>query len=290
MDAVEVTLPGGMSLQGDWHRTAWLRPVLGQDEAVLGEEAQSLLPASRTTALLTRCLVRLGPVTPVTPEIVRGLTVGDREALLLHLRRVTLGDLMQCTLGCPGPGCGEKLDLDLKVSDLLLPAYPQAQAHYETTISENGHAYQVQFRLPTGADQEAAVPVALHDPEAGATLLLHRCVGQVTAGGQAIPLAGSLPAAVVEALPRLMAELDPQAEIVLNLTCPACRIPFSVLFDAGDYLCRELSARRAELYRQVHLLALHYHWAEAEILGMTGQKRRRYLGLLSEALGGGSGR
>jgi hypothetical protein len=38
----------------------------------------------------------------------------------------------------------------------------------------------------------------------------------------------------------------------------------------------------------VHLLALHYHWSEAEILGMTQQKRRLYLDLLSDALSGRS--
>jgi hypothetical protein len=290
VDTIEVTLPGGMGLQGDWHRSARLRALSGRDEAFLSEEVGALLPAQRTTALLTRCLVRLGPLAPVTSEVVRALTAGDREALLLHLRRHTLGDRMQCTFGCPRPGCGETLDLDLKVSDLLLPAYPHAQAHYETTISENGHAYRVQFHVPTGADQEAAAPMALNDPEAGAMFVLHRCVEQVTAAGQAIPLTGGIPAAVAEALPRLMAELDPQAEIVLKLTCPTCRVPFSLLFDPGEYLCRELVARRPDLYREVHLLAFHYHWAEAEIMAMTGQKRRLYLGLLAETLGPGAGR
>jgi hypothetical protein len=37
----------------------------------------------------------------------------------------------------------------------------------------------------------------------------------------------------------------------------------------------------------VHVLAFHYHWSEADILAMSGSRRRRYLGLLANALGGG---
>jgi hypothetical protein len=36
---------------------------------------------------------------------------------------------------------------------------------------------------------------------------------------------------------------------------------------------------------EVHVLALHYHWSEAEILGLPGPKRRRYLALLARHLG-----
>lgn len=34
------------------------------------------------------------------------------------------------------------------------------------------------------------------------------------------------------------------------------------------------------LYEEVHHLALHYHWSEAEILRLPRSKRLRYLGLL----------
>ncbi|HEX7048849.1 MAG TPA: hypothetical protein VF188_01455 [Longimicrobiales bacterium] len=38
------------------------------------------------------------------------------------------------------------------------------------------------------------------------------------------------------------------------------------------------------LYREVHHLAFHYHWSEAEILAMTRSKRQRYLSLLAQHL------
>jgi hypothetical protein len=35
---------------------------------------------------------------------------------------------------------------------------------------------------------------------------------------------------------------------------------------------------------EVHMLALHYHWAEAAILALPAPRRRRYLSLLARDL------
>jgi hypothetical protein len=284
METVAVTLPGGIMLDGSWHRTAWLRALCGQDEAFLTEEACSLLPALRVTALLARCLTRLGPLSPVSREAVQALAVGDREALLLHLRRLTLGERIECVLSCPKPECGEKLDLDLTVSDLLVAPYSHVQPWYERTIIEDGKAYRVRFRLPNGADLEAAASLALSDVNEAANLVLQRCVEEVNVDGDTTLSGSALPQAVVANLSQAMADLDPQAEMVLDLTCPACGAAFCVLFDTADYLFRELSAERLALYREVHLLAFYYHWSESEIMTMTRRKRRLYLSLLAEAL------
>jgi len=280
---VTVMLPGGLWQNGACHREAALRPLSGRDEAFL-LEGDALLLAQRTTALLTRCLMRLGPLAPVTPQVVRNLTAGDREALLLHLRHLTLGDRLQCVLSCPEPDCGEKMDLGLRVSDLLLPPYPHTHALHETMVRENDAAYRVRFRLPTGADQEAAAGLAHSDPHSAADLMLRRCLESVIAdegGGEPIE---DCPPAVAWQLPAIMAELDPQAELILNLTCPVCGHVFSAIFDTAAYFFQELAGRMRHLYREVHLLAFYYHWSEAEIMGMTARKRHRYLDLLAEAL------
>jgi hypothetical protein len=62
-----------------------------------------------------------------------------------------------------------------------------------------------------------------------------------------------------------------------------------VLLDAGEFLYRELAGAGDVLFREVHRLAFHYHWREADILALPGEKRRRYLNLVDEELAG-SGR
>lgn len=253
---VPVTVPGGIWADGERRRDAELRPLRGEDELFLAEEAVSLLPAARVTALLTRCLTRLGPHEPVQEESVRSLAVGDREALLLHLRRISLGERIPCVLVCPD--CGEGIDVDLEAGELLLPAYEDWAEWHD--------AGPLRFRLPTGADQEDVAELALDDPGAAASVVLERCVAGEGAR---------------EEVPALMARLDPQAELELQVECPACGAGFDVLFDTADYVFRELLAGQARLFREVHELALAYGWSEAEILGLTVRRRRVYLDLLA---------
>jgi predicted RNA-binding Zn-ribbon protein involved in translation (DUF1610 family) len=284
--SVAATIPGGHWINGACCREAQLRPLTGADQAFLLEQGGSLLPAQWTTEVLARCVTRLSSGEPVTRDTMRALTVGDREALLLHLRRLTAGDRMQCVLACPA--CGEKLDLELKATDLLVPACGEPQERHETWVRAGDAACRIVFRLPTGADQEAAASLARTDVDAAADLLLHRCVESVVdADGSPVQ---ELPAAVREQLPARMAELDAQAELTLRLTCPACSGMFTTIFDVASFLFQEIQADLRHLDHEVHLLAYHYHWSPSDILGLSTRQRRRYLELLDAELARGAGR
>jgi hypothetical protein len=248
---VIVTLPSGLAAE--------VRPLRGADEAFL-EDAADLAPARRATALLARC------VAGTDEDAARALTVGDREALLLHLRRLTFGDALPCVLACPA--CEELMELDLRVTGLLLPPYEEVRDRYELSL---GDGRVLPFRVPTGADQEEA---AAAPPGEGARVLLERCVEE--------PVGDEVAAAVA----REMAARDPQAELRLRVSCPACGAPVETVLDAADYLFRELRGRRS-VYRDVHLLALHYGWSEGEILALPRGRRRLYLELLTETLAEG---
>jgi hypothetical protein len=278
MEFADVQLPVGVPLDGSWRRDAVLRQLTGRDEAFLLEHGRNLSLAALTTAMLARCVCRLGSTSPVTPEAVRGLSVGDREALLLHLRRLTLGETMSCVLGCPA--CAEKLDLDLRVSELLLPPSGDSAEACETSIGLGDTTYRVRFRLPNGGDQEQAAFIA-GAPEDAAQFILQRCVHEITneATGRRVE---TMPPMFADRLGEVMAASDPQAEILLDLVCPACGEAFRSPFDVADYLYRELGGREGDLYREVHLLAFHYHWSESQILRLSRRKRSLYLGMLRE--------
>jgi len=264
----DVSLPGGLWVGGGRRRDAALRPLNGEDEVFVLDEASGLPPAHRATAILERCLVRLGPHEPVAADLVRELGAGDRQALLLHLRRLSFGERLECVLACPA--CDEELDLDLRVGDLLVAPYPERPPELDTELD----GVPVRFRLPTGADEEAAALAAEEDADSAVAAVLERCVAEPA----------TVPAEVAQALGELMGELDPQGDIVLELTCAACGEAVSVPFDAGDYLAREIGHDRHALLREIHLLALHYGWQESELVAMTPTRRRRYVIHLVEAL------
>jgi hypothetical protein len=232
-------------------------------------------PSERGTVLLARCLEAGDRIAPM-------LTVGDREALLLNLRLLTLGDTINAVLRCPAASCGEPMDLSLAVSTLLLPPYLDSRATYDITVDVDGRACEATFRLPTAADLDCAAPLARTDPDRAATGILRRCVLRARAGGVTVQ-PDDLPVAAQDAISEAMAEYDPQAELNLDLCCPACGFSFSALFDAAAFFLNELEQLGAQLLADVHTLALHYHWSEAEIRRMPVSRRKKYLAMLAHA-------
>lgn len=271
----EATLPHGMLRGGERQRDALLRAPTGDDEARIVESFGGASVAARASALLAGCVARLGGE-EVGLSDVRALVVGDREALLLQLRAAAFGERVACVLDCRG--CGERMDLELAVSDLLVKGYADAPSEHSLAV-DGGSA--VRFRLPTGADLEAAAEAV--DVEAGGALLVSRCVvGDVDAA--------SLSDAARDALEDELARLDPQAELRIAVVCPTCGDPVDATLDAGALVLDELAGSADGLFREVHALARHYHWSEREILGLELPRRRRYLELLvADEVGEGVG-
>jgi hypothetical protein len=105
--------------------------------------------------------------------------------------------------------------------------------------------------------------------------------------GHKIESENNLPVTVAEAISKRISELDPQAVILLKMPCPACKQEFVADFDIGDFFFRELTVHSQQVFREVHLLAWHYHWNERDILHMTRSRRQLYLNQLADALNSG---
>ncbi len=267
VDTVRVPLPGGRRLA--------LRAAGGEVDAFVLDTINGPLPSARGTALLARCLEEGEPA-------ARGLTVGDREALLLHLRKLSFGDTMECVLRCPAASCGEALEFTLHVSDLLVPPRDDARAAENLTVQAAGARFDVSFRLPNADDLDHAATLAPTDPGQAVRAFLDRCIVRAERDGSAIAN-NDLPADVCSAVGAAMAARDPQAEVQLVMRCPACGAEFSSLFDTAAFLLRELEERATRSLADVHMLALHYHWHEADILRMPARRRAQYIELVREA-------
>jgi hypothetical protein len=287
MKSFMVTLPNGFAFEGKWYWDAQLRTLNGDDEAAIRGFSPGLLPVERITMLLGRSLVKLGPKTKIDVNAIRALSVGDRDALLLHLRRLTYGDKIHSVLACPQAGCGEKMDLELTVGDILVPANQHAKEVYEMELNEQDSAYKIEFRLPTGADQEAVARMGISNPDSASMRLLQLCIRKMKKDGHKIESENNLPVTVAEAISKRISELDPQAVILLKMPCPACKQEFVADFDIGDFFFRELTVHSQQVFREVHLLAWHYHWNERDILHMTRSRRQLYLNQLADALNSG---
>ena len=91
-----------------------------------------------------------------------------------------------------------------------------------------------------------------------------------------------LPESVIQALNRRIEELDPQAEVRINLCCPVCSYRWEVFFDIASFLWAEINEWAVRMLQTVHKLARAYGWSEREILNLSPVRRQLYLGMVGQ--------
>jgi hypothetical protein len=266
MDLLTVELPGGLVDDGGGRLTAAaLRPLSGREEEWLAAHRGGP-SAPAVTRLLGACLLGPGGA-PAGAEFARRLLVGDRDFLMLQLRRLNLGEEVRAVATCPA--CEARMDLSFSVGDVPVDRRPQTATAYALELDGRS----VRFRLPNGGDQEALLDRDGVDPD---EYLLARCLRDD--GGK--PLTPGERAAVAGEMDRVA----PQVDLELDLTCPECGHAFSLAFDTTAFVLDEMRLDPNRLLREVHLLAFYYHWSESEILGLRRDRRRAYLALLRDTL------
>lgn len=290
MERFTCTLPGGyLDATGELHREAELMPLGGREEELLARPGPA---AGRVTEVLCRCVRRLGGVEPLTRPVARELLAGDRQYLLLELRRLTFGDRVRGTASCPWPGCGEEVEVDFSLDDVPVQGVKEPGPTFSVLLSEAaaGDAWEdggreVRFRLPNGGDEESLEPLLPGNEAEALTALLERCVISVGPGAQA----GREGVAALSPLARweieaAMEARAPRLGLEMATRCPACERRFTLPFELRDFFFGELRTSLDLLYREVHYLAFHYHWSEGEILDLPRDKRRAYIEVLADEI------
>jgi hypothetical protein len=228
----------------------------------LWEEATAATPLTRPLVLLARAEGL------VSTEELASASLGWRDARLLDLFEELAGPRVEATAACPS--CGEAVELDfdignVRVGDAEVPGSG-------VTVTEGD--YEVRCRPPTTRDLAAAA-VAV-DPEAA---LLEGCVVSATRGGEPV-VAADLPPSVVATVEAALEGADPQAEVLLDLCCPACATSWAAPFDVASFVWEELDSRAVRTLVEVDLLARAYGWREPDVLALSPWRRRRYLDLV----------
>lgn len=291
-EAVEFKLPGGMlTPSGERHRDGRLRPLTGEDEEWLHSLAPSTRLAGLVTDLLARCVLRIGPY-QMTAEAIRDLSVGDRDYVLVKLREVTFGPRMSRVLTCPYDRCRALMDLDLMVGDFSIGERPTEPSHcLRLDDAGDGAMLEIEFRVPRGRELELISAQATTSIDELRDQLLHWCVVRVAAVEDGSESSFSaLSSTSKQALAAAIEKAGPRVELELELVCPECSRTFDVAFDPASMLLEDVGAGRAAFERELHLLALHYHWSPRDLLELTRPRRQRYLRVLAEELGAATGR
>jgi hypothetical protein len=187
------------------------------------------------------------------PDELAALPVGRRDALLLEL---LAGPALEATAACPA--CREQAEFAIDTGELLAR---------ERQAREPAPVESVVWRSPDSRDLAAAA--AAGDAEAAEQVLLERCVGSADLSPEArAAIAGA------------MSEADPLAEVLVEVSCPACGEGFAADLDVGAFVWAELRARARRLLLEVDVLARAYGWTESEVLALGERRRAAYLELV----------
>lgn len=169
---------------------------------------------------------------------------------------------------CDNPECEAALDLDV---DLAMFSETRSPL---TVTCRAADGNELQVRVPSGADQLAWLkrwPFGQPEEAAMAATLLDK-----VDGGDPPP-DWRLDEATLTVVADALAEADVLTDIHLETECVECNTAISAALDLESHVLARLRMRRAQLFDQVHALALEYHWSESEILSLPGDRRRAYL-------------
>ncbi|HEV2914383.1 MAG TPA: hypothetical protein VGX92_13990 [Pyrinomonadaceae bacterium] len=202
------------------------------------------------------------------------LSLGQRNADLFGVREQLFGPELQAFSECPG--CGEHLEFALSARAFRSIASAKPP---DTELYLEAEGYALRFRLLDSLDLRAAA--AAPDVGAARKRLVERCVLEAHRHEKPVAVE-ELPEAVIERLSTRLAQSDPQAEVLVDLTCPACEFKWQIPFDIASFFYMEISAQARRLLREVHILAHAYAWREADILAMSARRRQYYLEMLGQ--------
>jgi len=179
---------------------------------------------------------------------------------------------MDCWADCPA--CRERLEFSTKTSQMrIVELQEPAVAEYQVQVGE----WELRYRLPNSWD--LATIVGMKDYERAARRLRQRCLLRAKRQGSEVGYE-DLPSEAIGAMVESIAAGDPQAEILLDLNCPACGHNWQVMLDIVWFIWKEVSAKAQRILQEVHVLARYYGWREADILSMSTVRRQYYLSLV----------
>ena len=235
-----------------------------EDLLSLWERCASLHGIDRSLQVLACALPERDP-----DELAR-LPLGSRDALLLAVRRSTLGDRVDAQDVCPA--CGEQVEVELKCSALANAGGPPP---LEWSLEREG--FRLTLRPLDSFD--AAAAAQCETVAAARATLLARSVLTAERAGEKVEVE-CLPEEVVSTAAASIATHDSGSELMLEFLCPRCDHAWRSVLDVASFVWTELSARAQRLVLDVHALARAYGWHESDILAMGETRRAAYLALV----------
>ena len=259
-------------LDGKLHRLAWFHPLTGAIELAI-EEAKDSFESYPflTTNVLSAAVASIGDI-ETTPDIIRSLSITDRQYIMLHLTVLIEGNIRWFKHTCES--CRNLFDLS--VNWLELPVYEPAGAYPEFEIDINGKTALI--RIPDGSIAEKLAKIS-DNRTAINTLLLNSVLlldGQPFGQKQL----EKLEKADILKIENALEEHSPAITDQIAGLCPFCQTKAVINLDFSAGLNQSFN-----ILQDINKIALYYHWSENEIAKLPRKRRHKYLKMIDESRG-----
>lgn len=261
---------------GTAHRTVVLREMTGEEEDMMDDD--EMLVHDRTTSVLAACCEKLGTVEDATEiraaiadslKVGKPLTSSDRIAMLIFLRRVSVGDVYHFERRCPRCGYVNKnKQLDLRKLNIdRVPDDRVSKRRVKVQLPRSGREAIV--AVLTGSQEHKITGLRLNQKDLRSAAILARLesiseeVDEKDAEGKptgkkktihrnldddpnhGMATVKALPAADRDYLRRVYAVMEAEVDTSVEVVCSGrlCNAEFTFPIDLGQAFFSNLGAK-----------------------------------------------
>lgn len=222
--------------------TSALRAMTGYEEEALERLGAEANVARVSNEILARCYVAPGESWAESLVRVHQMTVLERDAALVELRILSLGDTVEHEVACPH--CDAKNVASFRLSELPIAQLARASngavsppAELEVALPSGGTA---SVCLPSAKDQEELFEARLGSAAARKSFLIARVVTRLRAeaGPLSYEAAHALPSTDRDAIERALNVALVELDLSMAADCVSCAQRFEHPFDVARFFFR----------------------------------------------------
>lgn len=232
-DTTVVTLVAGYKdSQGVIHSEAEIREMNGVDEEDIQKSDVRSNIGRIVTRLLANCVVRIGSLeksqfkAAAWEKIMQELYLGDRDLLMMEIRKFTYGGELEVPFQCPHCKAQGKHIMEWDEVEIKPVSGDPASVPFELkkgAFNDDGERVnEGTLRMPIGQDQELLDGVARKNLGQANTALITRCVTSLGDIKLSAPVFKNLSVADREAIVTTISENNFGPDFKQEIECPTC--------------------------------------------------------------------
>lgn len=239
----EVELPAGLWHKGEVHRNVEIVPMTGLTRKAIARKDSRANPSKITNIILMQCVRRIGPFGNINNKILDNLVLGDKDFLLLEIRRTSMGETFKANVTCKS--CSSDIEVTFNIDELDVIRLNDA----EREVINGDRVFRIQdeklkidavMRYPLGSDQEALVSSMDRNPVEANFKLYAECLLEWndTEGPYRSNHFERLPVRVLDEFEDQFAQAQPGPVFEQSVGCPSCAATIQFTFEGSDFLFR----------------------------------------------------